>query len=83
MGLMFDPPGAEPHPLRVLPQPEDVFLSWLMALPAAADPALAADAEILRLNRYAGPHPGPARLLALFEAYRESLETHRGHPRIQ
>lgn len=82
MGLMFDP-QAEPQPLRALPQPEEVFLSWLMGLTEAIDPALAADAEILRLNRYTGPHPAPVRLLALFEAFRGSLERPRQHPRIQ
>jgi precorrin-6A synthase (deacetylating) len=51
MGLMFDP-SVERRPLPALPRPEEVFLSWLMALPKAIDPALAADAEILRLNRY-------------------------------
>jgi hypothetical protein len=74
MGLMFDP-SVERRPLPALPRPEEVFLSWLMALPKAIDPALAADAEILRLNRYSGPHPGPARLLALFEAFRTRISS--------
>jgi len=82
MGLMFDTP-AQQRPLPALPRPEEVFLSWLMALPEAIDPALAADAEILRLDRYTGPHPGPARLRTLFAAFRESLETPRDHPRVQ
>lgn len=81
MGLRFDLPASRRCVARP-PRPEEVFLSWLMALPGAVDPALAADAEILRLNQYTGPHPGPARLLVLFEAFRDSLETPR-HPRAQ
>lgn len=82
MGLMFEPP-AERRPLPAVSQPEDVFLSWLMALPDAIDPGLAADAEILRLNRYHGSHTGPARLLSIFEAFRASLEPPGDHPRVQ
>ena len=43
----------------IVPEPEDVFLSWLMAQPSGSDLAIAADAEIDRLNRYMGAHDGP------------------------
>jgi hypothetical protein len=52
-----------------------------MALPESIDPAPAAEAEILRLGKYTGPHPGPARLLSLFEIFRDSLEAPRRRPR--
>ena len=79
MGLRVQPPGARLS--SALPRPEEVFLSWLMALPESIDPALAAEAEILRLGKYTGPHPGPARLLSLFEIFRDSLEAPRRRPR--
>ncbi|WP_442578921.1 hypothetical protein ACSBOB_25870 [Mesorhizobium sp. ASY16-5R] len=82
MGLRFDPP-AEQRPLPALPQPEDIFLSWLVALPDAIDPGLAADAEILRLAKYSASHPGPAHLLTLFKTFRASLKPVSRHPRVQ
>lgn len=45
--------------------PEDVFLVWLMGLPADADVAAAARAEVARLDRAAPLRPGPARLREL------------------
>lgn len=55
------------------PQPEDVFLSWLLAQPAGTNLAEAAETEIARLQRYQGDHPGPRRLVELFEALRGSV----------
>ncbi|WP_244483238.1 hypothetical protein [Mesorhizobium sp. 1M-11] len=54
------------------PQPEDVFLSWLLAQPGGADLAEAAEIEIRKLQRYQGNHPGPQKLLELFEGLRGS-----------
>jgi hypothetical protein len=82
MGLRFDPP-ADRRPLPPLPQPEEIFLSWLMALPEAIGPGLAADAEILRLKKYLGSHPGPSHLLTLCEAFRASPKPACHHPRVQ
>lgn len=82
MGLMHES-SAKRRPLAAGPQPEDVFLLWLVGLPNAIDPLLAADAEILRLNRYQGSHPGPARLLSIFKAFRASLKPPGDHPIIQ
>ncbi len=56
-----------------LQQPEDVFLSWLLAQPVGADLAKAANIEIARLQRYQGDHPGPRRLIELFEALQGSI----------
>lgn len=82
MGLRLDHcSGSEPA--KRLPQPEEVFLAWLLSVPGDADLLAAADAEIMRLGRYAGSHPGPARLLDLFEALRRSLGSTPGRPPLQ
>jgi len=70
MGLRIEPFPAL-HAAG-LPRPEDVFLSWLLAQPAGTDLVSAADAEIERLRRYGGIHPGPRKLADLFEALRRS-----------
>jgi len=49
----------------VLPAPEDVFLAWLLALPADADVASAARREIASLDRRAVLPAAAARLRAL------------------
>lgn len=54
--------------VSTLPQPEEVFLSWLLAQPAEVNLVVAAEVEIRKLQRYRGGHPGPRRLVALFEA---------------
>lgn len=82
MGLMFDPP-AEPRPLPALPQPEEVFISWLLSLPAGADLTAAVDVEIHRLERYRGAHPGPARLGELFRDFRLALQPQASRERLQ
>jgi len=56
-----------------LPSPEDVFLSWLLAQPVGTDLAAAATMEIARLQRYRGDHPGPRRLVGLFEDLQRSV----------
>ncbi|CAM5443834.1 hypothetical protein ATER59S_02731 [Aquamicrobium terrae] len=72
MGLRLDPHVAR-NRTAGLPQPEEVFLSWLVAQSDEADLAAAADIEIRRLRRYDGNHPGPKRLAGLFEAFRAEL----------
>lgn len=74
MGLRFDTARLSPAVLR-LPEPEDVFLSWLMQQPPGRDLAAAARAEIQRLRRYQGQHSGPGRLAELFEALHRSLRS--------
>lgn len=81
MGLMLDHHAN--NPAKPLPQPEDVFVAWLLALPRGLDLAAATDAEILRLRRYAGSHQGPARLLDLFKGLRQSLGSAVDGPRLQ
>lgn len=65
-----------------LPEPEEVFLSWLLSQPAGRDLAVAADMEIERLRHYSGPHDGPKRLGAIFTEFRASL-SRRSSPRLQ
>ena len=72
MGLNVEPrhiAGQSP----ALPQPEDVFLCWLVTQPVGTDLAAAAEVEIARLQRYQGDHPGPRRLVELFEALQGSV----------
>ena len=72
MGLMLE----RQHPARIaapLPQPEEVFLSWLVAQPEGADLAAAADTEIHRLQDYRGAHAGPHQLKELFIELRREL----------
>lgn len=54
-----------------LPEPEDVFLAWLMQLPFEADIAAAARHEIIRLDAIAPLSAGPRRLRELFVAAAE------------
>lgn len=68
-------PHVAGHKSAGLPQPEEVFLSWLMTQPEGADLAAAADVEIGRLGRYAGRHPGPRKLAGLFGDFRHCLDT--------
>jgi hypothetical protein len=49
-----------------LPEPEDVFLCWIVAQPEGKDLLAAAQAEIVKLQTYRGNHTGPRRLLDLF-----------------
>lgn len=65
------------HPVRgahSVPQPEDVFLSWLIAQPRGSDLASSAAREIRRLGAYSGSHPGPKRLGELFEHFVAELQ---------
>jgi hypothetical protein len=68
---------------RISPEPEEVFLSWLMSMPSGVDLAIAVDVEINRLERYRGSHPGPKRLAALFRTFRRSLRPVAGPVRLQ
>ena len=70
MGLSFQA-GHARGGASTQPQPEDVFLSWLLAQPAGANLAEAAEIEIGKLQRYQGGHPGPQRLLELFKGLRQ------------
>lgn len=67
MGLIVEA-GRIRERISAPPLPEEVFLSWLLAQPAGADLAAAAEIEIRKLQRYRGGHPGPRRHVALFEA---------------
>lgn len=72
MGLILE----RQHTARIpapLPQPEEVFLSWLVAQPEGSDLAAAAGTEIRRLDGYRGAHAGPRRLKELFIALRREL----------
>ena len=64
---------AAPEARSRLPEPEEVFLSWLLVQPAGRDLAAAADLEIEKLRRYSGSHDGPKRLGDIFAAFRASL----------
>lgn len=64
------------------PEPEEVFLSWLLSQPAGRDLAAAADVEIERLRQYSGSHEGPKRLGAIFAEFRATLSP-RLCPRLQ
>lgn len=65
MGLTLEATARQRHPL-VPPDPEHVFLAWLLAHPAGADLAVSAAREIERLERFRGAHPGPKGLVQLF-----------------
>jgi hypothetical protein len=79
MGLRVEPHVAG-HKSAGLPQPEEVFLCWLMAQPEGADLAAAADVEIGRLGRYAGRYPGPRKLAGLFRDFRHCLDADPAAP---
>jgi hypothetical protein len=64
--LRPEPTVAEP--VSPLPPPEQVFLDWLMWLPADADIEAAARREIARLDRRMPLAAGALRLRALFQA---------------
>ena len=61
-----------------LPEPEEVFLAWLLVQPANGDLAAAADLEIGRLAAYRGVNDGPARLGAIFREFRAMLAPRAG-----
>lgn len=62
-----------------LPQPEEVFLSWLVAQPEGTDLMDAANTEIRRLEAYRGGHHGPRRLKELFVEFSLVLKAASGH----
>jgi len=49
-----------------MPEPEQVFLAWLVAQPEGGNLCEAASRQAIRLGEYAGAHPGPRRLRQLF-----------------
>ena len=51
---------------KVMPEPEQVFLAWLVAQPDDGNLGAAAARQASRLAEYAGGHPGPRRLRQLF-----------------
>ncbi|OWJ64574.1 hypothetical protein [Inquilinus limosus] len=61
------PAPAVAEPVPPLPPPEQVFLDWLMWLPAGADIEAAARREIARLDRRMPLAGGARRLRALFQ----------------
>lgn len=65
--LRSEPAVAEPVS-PPLPPPEQVFLDWLMWLPADADIEAAARREIARLDRRMPLAGGARRLRSLFQA---------------
>lgn len=62
------PEPAVAEPVSPLPPPEQVFLDWLMWLPADADIEAAARREIARLDRRMPLADGAQRLRSLFQA---------------
>jgi len=63
----------ESVPAVTLPEPEEIFLHWLISQPNWTEFSAAADLELQRLARYRGSHPGPAKLAALFTTFRAEL----------
>lgn len=61
-------------------QPEYVFLNWLLTRPAGTNLSVAAEAEIQRLSRYSGGHPGPRQLALLFGGLRNHPAENAGLP---
>lgn len=61
------PAPAIAEPVPPLPPPEQVFLDWLLWLPAGADIEAAARREIARLDRRLPLADGARRLRALFQ----------------
>ncbi|MBT1158185.1 hypothetical protein J1C56_21530 [Aminobacter anthyllidis] len=62
MGLNWNRPAVAP----VMPEPEQVFLAWLIAQPEDGNLREAASRQASRLAEYAGVHPGPRQLRQLF-----------------
>jgi hypothetical protein len=54
--------------LPLLPDPETVFLQWLMSLPVGSNVGASARRQIELIDRRATSHPQAARLRALFAA---------------
>ena len=50
----------------VMPEPEQVFLAWLIAQPEDGNLREAAARQAARLAEYGGGHPGPRHLRKLF-----------------
>lgn len=73
MGLMLERRQTA-RTTKLLPQPEEVFMAWLIAQPDGSDLPSAVCAEIRRLDGYRGPHPGPRRLRELFIELGRELE---------
>lgn len=57
-----------------MPEPEQVFLTWLVAQPEGADLLGAASRQVARLARYTGGHPGPRQLRRMFAQLVAELE---------
>jgi len=77
MGLSHCPKPTAPVTRPPLPEPEDVFLAWLLSQPPGRDLVAAADLEIIRLRGYSGRHEGPKRLGEIFSQFRASLSEKR------
>jgi hypothetical protein len=64
--------GLTPQPSRTSlvarrqPEPEEIFLAWLIWLPADADRRRAAEREVERIDASEAKGEGPTRLRALF-----------------
>ncbi|WP_412050837.1 hypothetical protein ACK6D9_04800 [Hoeflea sp. Naph1] len=62
---------------RDLPEPEEVFICWLMEQPPQGSLLAAASREAARLARYNGSHEGPRKLARMFAELIEQLEKPR------
>ena len=62
MGVNWNRPAVAP----IMPEPEQVFLAWLVAQPEDGNLQEAASRQATRLAEYGGGHPGPRRLMQLF-----------------
>ncbi|MDH6232164.1 hypothetical protein M2281_002762 [Mesorhizobium soli] len=82
MGLSVERQRAARCP-SPLPQPEEVFLSWLVAQPDGTNLMDAANTEIRRLDGYRGEHQGPRRLKELFVEFSLVLKAASGPRRLQ
>ena len=82
MGLNVERRGAAARSTP-LPQPEEVFLSWLAAQPQGSDLMNAANTEIRRLEGYRGEHQDPRRLKELFVEFSLALKAASGPRRLQ
>lgn len=74
MGLNWSRPAAAP----AMPEPEQVFLAWLVAQPEGGNLHEAASRQAIRLGEYAGSHPGPRQLRQLFLDLAATLGGGRG-----
>jgi len=73
----FSARGSTARGRDTLPEPETVFLEWLVSRRPEADLAAAARFELHRLESFGKPHRGVERLAKLFTELVNELEDHR------